>query len=357
MKQRRVIELKEGETFVGLLWLVSGSVRTTKRGDPYWEGSFTDSSGSISAKLWDSSQGKKGRVEALKDVLVAGGPVSIRAKVGAFNGVVQLDLLSAERVDPGQFDPSIFSPAGKRSIKEMEEEFDNIVSSMKDEAYRKLLKAFRAKREFFSSFETAPAAKGIHHAWIGGLFEHSLALARNVKALTPGYPLLDEDLLICACFLHDAGKAVEISSDPGFEYTTNGKLLGHIYVGARLVETLSLEVADFSEEKKLHLLHVVLSHQGERSDGFGSPVDPLTPEAVFFHQLDNLDAKVQNCLTQLEVADRKGGEEPFTNRRDNFLRKSFYRVRPSGEIGNGVESAGVEEVEDSTPVRKRPGLF
>lgn len=360
MKQRRIVELKENETFAGVLWLVSGSIRTTKRGDPYWEGKFNDSSGSISAKLWDSSQGKHGRVEALKDVLVIGGPVSIRAKVGAFNKVLQLDLLSAERVDPGQFDPSIFSPAGKRSREEMEAEFDATVASMEDAGYRGLMEAFRKRREFFDRFAVAPAAKGIHHAWIGGLFEHSLALARNVKALTPGYPLLDEDLLLCACFLHDAGKAVEISSDPGFEYTTKGKLLGHIYMGARLVESLSREVDALTEEKELHLVHIVLSHQGERSDGFGSPVDPLTPEAVFFHQLDNLDAKIQNSLTQMSLADEKGGDEDFTNPRDNFLRKGYYRVRPSGEKGGAVEKAEPEKAEKTAvhpPGEKGGGLF
>ncbi|MEW5763408.1 MAG: 3'-5' exoribonuclease YhaM family protein [Acidobacteriota bacterium] len=340
MDAMRLAQLTEGSEFRGVLWLVSGQVRQTKSGDPYWEGVFQDASGSLPSKLWDSFEGKKGRVQKYLDLLRPGRALKVWARVDAFQGALQLTIGAVEPLEGEEADPGLFSPRSRRSDAEMDEEFDKILSRMKDRDWGRLLKAFRAD-PIFAAFRRAPAAKSIHHAWVGGLMEHSLSLARGVRALAPNYPGLDVDFLLCACFLHDAGKALEISSDPGFDYTTDGKLLGHIHMGARLAERLCDSLPGFSSEKRRHLVHVVLSHQGERSEGFGSPVDPQTPEAVFFHHLDNLDAKVQNCLTVLDRAGENGG--PFTSGRDNPLRKSYYRIRPAGAS---------EEEDTSGPKRK-----
>jgi 3'-5' exoribonuclease len=342
--------LTEGMEFRGTLWLVSGQVRQTKTGDPYWEGTFQDATGSLPAKLWDSFEGRKGRVRDHADVLLPGRPVKVWARVDSFQGALQLTLGAVEPAGGEEVDPGLFSPRSRRSDAEMALEFDRVVGRMKDRDFARLIKAFRADPSF-AAFRKAPAAKSIHHAWVGGLMEHALSLARGVRDLAPHYPGLDLDLLYAACFFHDAGKAVEISSDPGFEYTTDGKLIGHIFLGARLVERLCDALPGFPGEKRRHLVHVVLSHQGDRSEGFGSPADPQTPEAVFFHHLDNLDAKVQNCLTALDRAGENGG--PFTSGRDNPLRKSYYRVRPGetsaeGEPrgprrGGGADDAGSDD--------------
>jgi 3'-5' exoribonuclease len=339
-------DMKDGENYEGALWLVTGQERQTKNGDPYWEGTFQDATGSIAAKVWDSAGGRKGRVKALSPGLVPGGVVQVKAKVDSYNGTLQLNLLSAQIAQAGQFDPSWFSPRSQRSTQEMEEEFSTLVEGTTDRDFRALLEAFRAAPDTFRRFCEGPAAKAIHHAWVGGLLEHTLALARNMLALAPGYPLLDRDLLLCACVFHDAGKVFEISSDPGFEYTTDGKLLGHIYMGARLVEHLCDGLPGFPEEKRRHLVHIVLSHQGERSLGFGSAADPATPEAIFFHHLDNLDAKLQNCLTALARSEAAGETGSFTPAKFGPIRTTFYRVRPSGgaiETGTAGPPAPEEE--------------
>jgi 3'-5' exoribonuclease len=327
MAQETVAQLKSGQEFVGILWLVSGQVRQTKTGDPFWEGTFQDATGSIQGKVWDSAEGQKGRVEAFLPALKPG-PVKVKARVESYKDVLQLTLSKA-RPAP-EADPALFAPGGKRSREEMLAEFESVLLGIGDPDFGKLLGAFKAHPEVFPLFVSAPAAKAIHHAWVGGLFEHSLALARNVKALAPCYPGLNVDLLLCGCFVHDVGKSFEISSSPGFEYTTHGKLLGHIYMGAKFVEDLCLSLEGFPSEKRRQIVHLVLSHQGERSDGFGSPVDPQTPEAIFFHQLDNLDAKVQSCLTSLDKAEGSATEGEFTSARESPLRKSYYRVRPPG---------------------------
>ncbi len=358
-------EMKEGESYEGVLWLVSGQMRQTKNGDPFWEGTLQDATGSIGAKLWDSAGGKRGRVKAMASVLETRGPVTVVGTVDAFQGTLQLNLASVRAAAEGEFDPSWFSPRSKRTTEAMLDEFSQLVEGMEDKDFRALLEAFQRDGEPFRRFCQGPAAKAIHHAWVGGLLEHTLALARNALALAPNYPVLDRDLLICACVFHDSGKIFEISSDPGFEYTTDGKLKGHIYMGARLVERLCDGLPGFPEEKRRHLVHVVLSHQGDRAEGFGSAADPATPEAIFFHHLDNLDAKVQNCLTALDKAEAAKETGPFTSPKGSPMRKTYYRVRPLGESSaaqpRGVmntpveENNGDDEQRDSAP--PQPGLF
>lgn len=354
MKGNSPRELEEGQRFEAVLWLVSCSVRQTKTGDPYWEGVFQDAEGPLPAKLWDSAEGRKGRVKELSPLLKPGAPYRVKGRVDRFQGALQLTLTGAEAVPAEEADPSLFSPRSRRGDGEMAAEVDGILAAMKDGDYRRLLEAFR-RSSHFAVFRSAPAAKSVHHAWVGGLLEHSLSLCRGVMALAPLYPGLDRDLLLCACFFHDAGKAEEISSRPGFEYTTDGKLLGHIYMGARLVEELARSLPGFPEQKLRHLVHIVLSHQGDRAEGFGSAADPQTPEAVFFHHLDNLDAKLQNCLSSLEKAGEAEGD--FTSPRDNVLRKSYYRKRPQdpaeppGRGGEGEEEKGRARRDDDPQPR------
>jgi 3'-5' exoribonuclease len=320
-----VSELKEGQVFDGTLWLVSSAVKRTKSGDPYWEGQLQDATGSVSAKVWDSAGGKNGRVKALEPALLAGRAVRVRARVDTFAGALQLNILEAAAAPDAS--PEMFSPKSQRPLPDMLKELDGVIASLRDPDYKRLLAAFRSDKELFGPFCDAPAAKAIHHAWVHGLLEHSLQLAKGAMALAPLYPGLDGELVILGCFFHDAGKAWEISPLPGFEYTTQGKLLGHIYMGARLVERLCDQLKGFPAEKRLHLVHLVLSHQGDRSEGFGSAADPATPEALFFHHLDNLDAKVQNCMTSLSQAPES--DEEFTPLRYP-MRKAYYRGRPQG---------------------------
>jgi len=340
MNQVGLRNLREGESFEGILWLVSGAVRKTKNGDPYWEGTFQDATGSMPGKLWDSAGGKGGRVGAAEPVLKPGGPIRLRARVDAFQGSMQLNLQAVWPVEPGFVDPSLFAPRSRRTTDEMTAEFEALIESMQDADYRALLERLLADQEVFPLLCAGPAAKAIHHPWIGGLLEHSLSLARGVRALASNYPELNVDLLLCGCFLHDIGKIYEISSDPGFEYTTDGKLLGHIYMGARLTERLCDGCPGFPEEKRRHLVHLVLSHQGDRNLGFGSAADPSTPEAIFFHHLDNLDAKLQHCLTALEGAEEAGAAGEFTSPWNGPIRKGYYRIRPDG--GDGSEGRNTE---------------
>ena len=201
----------------------------------------------MSTKLWDSADGVKDRVKAMEGVPFPGRAVRITARVDEFHGALQFILHSAETVPEEDVDPAFFAPCSKRTRGDMEKELDGLIAAMEDADYRRLMQAFREDADVFRRFAGAPAAKSIHHAWVGGLLEHSLSLARGAMALAANYPDMNRDLLLCACFFHDVGKTLEISSDPGFEYTTDGKLMGHIYMGARMVEKLCDAIPDFPD--------------------------------------------------------------------------------------------------------------
>lgn len=322
-----ISEAREGQEFEGGVWLVSSVVKVTKGGDPYWEGQFQDATGGLSGKLWDKAGGQVGRVKSYNEVLRPGAAYRLRAKVDAYNGQLQLTVLEVEAWPEAP--ASLFAPKSKRNYDDMVAELDAMLADLRDPDFKRLLAAFRQSGEVFSKFAEAPAAKAIHHAWVHGLLEHSLQLSRAAKALAPLYPAVDAEMVILGCLFHDAGKAEEISSRPGFDYTTDGKLLGHIYMGARLVEHLCDGLEGFPEEKRRQIVHLILSHQGERSEGFGSAADPATPEAILFHHLDNLDAKVQHCLTTLERADEMGEEGDFAQGKLP-IRKGYYRRKENG---------------------------
>ncbi len=330
--------MNKGDKIEKVMWLIEGKIIQGQKG-PYWAGRFILDKEPIPAKIWQNRN-----FEEQARLLIPQKPYSVRATADEYNGVRQLIIQDAKPFE-GEFDRSALLPTGDSQKETLIEEFDNIIEAMRDDDYKNLLKAFR-NSIFFSDFSVAPAAKSIHHAWLSGLLEHSIGLAKAIEALSRLYPELDKDLLTAGAFLHDSGKAREISTDPGFEYTTEGKLFGHIYMGAKMTEELIDGIEKFPEDKKRAIIHLILSHQGQRSDGFGSPVDPSTAEAVFFHHMDNLDAKVRHCLTEIKKAD--GGSGFILT--PPPMKISLY-------IGDGSTNKRLDKEEDVKKTKPRSGLF
>lgn len=348
-----ISDWKEGQDVEAVLWLVSGVERRTKDGKPFWEGTFRDATGILPAKLWDGQGRQVGAVASLLPQLRTGGPVRVKGRMNAYLGALEMVLRDARAVPLEEVDPGLFSPRSGRPVEEMVAEFDAVVTSVEDPYYRGLLEALRADAEFFGAFTRAPAATVMHHAWVGGLLEHSLALCRLARAVAPLYPEVDGDLLAAGCIFHDAGKALEISPRPGFEYTPEGKLFGHIYMGAKLAERYMDSIQDFPQDRRRPMVHLILSHQGDRSEGFGSPVDPASPEAILFHHLDNLDAKLQNCLSAVKAA--PPGRE-FTDPRGNSMRRGYYVVRRDADAPHPPPSGTAQESPTDPPSPGEPGV-
>lgn len=292
------------EILTGVFFLLSGSVRRTKDDKLFWDGVFKiDRDTDLKAKIWDN----KGEVEMLKDKLIPRKFYKVQGKIDTrYSNEPQLIVSSIEETDTNKIDLSSYMKKSQIPKGDMVKEFDEIVSEMVDPHFKKLLETFR-NHELFEKYIVSPAAKQIHHNWLSGLLEHSLTLAKAVIALHPLYPSLNKNLLLCGAFLHDVGKVFEISTDVDFDYTLDGNLMGHIYLGAQYVDSLIDKIENFPEEKRKQIIHLILSHQGYKEDGFGSPVDPATLEATFFHHLDNLDAKTRHIMNAILEQESQDG--------------------------------------------------
>jgi len=263
----------------------------TKDGRPFLRLTLMNPSGSVDATLWNNAE------ETARDI-VRGQVVRVRGRVTSYQQELKVNVKSIAPVAEEAFDRADFLPASGRDPGEMAEELHRVIRGIRNPFLRRLMEVLFRDPDVWERFAAAPAAKSMHHAFIGGLLEHTLSLAGLVRTVAKCYPELDVDLLTAGALTHDLGKAWEISSDLGFEYTDEGRLLGHIHIGLRLIEKKLAEIPEFPSGLALHLKHLVGSHHGETA--FGALKEPMTLEAVCLHQLDNLDAKLQGIREYME---------------------------------------------------------
>jgi 3'-5' exoribonuclease len=284
-------DLKRGQT-LETVFLVSEKILTkTKTGNPYLSLRLSDCTGEVEGRVWENASD-------LAALFGKNDFIRIRAEVDEFQGSLQLRILRLARCTEAEIRLEDFLPHTSQDIEKMYAEVKGIALEIRNPFLRRLLEAFFADEDFVKKFKTAPAAKGVHHVFIGGLLEHTLAVAQLLKLIAPRYAGIDADLLITAGILHDVGKTSELSSERNFDYTDEGRLLGHILIGLQMTEDKLRTVPGFPEPLALHLKHMLLSHHGEYA--FGSPKRPKTVEALLLHQLDDLDAKVNGFLASME---------------------------------------------------------
>lgn len=310
------------------LFCVERVERRTGRGGPFLRVSLVDRTGSVTAMVWDD-------VEAILEALTEGGYARVRGDVESFRGDLQLKITGAQRwtegVDPADFlrrgpVPGEVSLAGVREL----------AASIVDPWISRLVRSFLDDEELAAAFAAAPAAKVNHHAYVGGLAEHTLSVMLLCATAADHYGDLDRDLLIAGAFLHDIGKTVEIAVEPGFPYTEEGALLGHIPLGYAMVRERIAGIAGFPREMAIDIGHLVLSHQGELE--WGSPVQPRTAEALVLHFVDNLDSKVATARTHLAGVDAGHGPYVRSLGRSLFRRPSrTASVEPPARVGGGPD--------------------
>jgi 3'-5' exoribonuclease len=206
------------------------------------------------------------------------------------------------RVDDGEVKFADFFPASSRDSSEMFAELRGIIDGIGNPYLKALLDAIFADERIARAYPIAPAAKQIHHAYLGGLIEHVLSLAKLARVTGEHYRDIDIDLLLTGVILHDLGKIDELTYDRGFGYSTEGQLIGHIMIGFRIIEEKLRGIANFPPTLHTLLQHMILSHHGELA--YGSPKVPLFPEALLLHHLDNLDSKME-CMRSLVEKDRQ----------------------------------------------------
>ena len=301
MKELMVADLaaRENQTVVGHFAATAKQVRSGRDGGRYLALILGDRTGSIDARMWDIADAGD---------FNPGEVVKIRGQVCRYNEKLQIKVDKIRRAAPGEYELRDFVPQSERDLGEMWAELEAWVATFRDPDLKALLQAFLQDDSIAAALREAPAAKGMHHAWIGGLLEHILSLMGLSERAAQHYPHVNRDLLLTGVVLHDIGKLRELEWGTSFDYTVEGQLLGHITIGIAMIEAKIAALPNFPPAKRLLVEHLVLSHHGKYE--FGSPKLPMTPEAILLHYLDDLDAKMQTVRGELvrNEANGRGGE-------------------------------------------------
>jgi 3'-5' exoribonuclease len=278
--------------------LASIALREKKTGNgQYLALTLTDKTGSLEARMWDDfADAFSGCAE--------GCYVKVQGQISKYQGKFQITLTKMRGAAESEVDPADFQPVSEFPAEQMDAELRAIVAGFRDEDLQRLVLAFLDDEEIGPAFRVAPAAKVLHHAWISGLLEHVLALVKVLKAVSPFYPEVNEDLLLTGAILHDIGKVKELSWKTSFNYTLEGQLVGHISIAQGMLREKVRELAGFPEKKRVLVEHMILSHHGKYE--FGSPKLPMTPEAMLLSALDDVEAKFSALRREFASAKTAG---------------------------------------------------
>lgn len=290
MTRQYVADIKDRDPVKGVFLVKEKIMAMAKNGKPYMNLRFMDKSGEVDAKLWDNT-------DVLDKLFDKNDFVRVRGKASVYMNKMQVVVAEISRVPDEEVSLADFLPESPRSIGEMRQELRDAVGALANSHLRGLMEAFLADEPLMDQYCKAPAAKGMHHVYLGGLLEHSLALVRLIRAIVPLYEGINEELLVVGALLHDVGKVYEMSYERAFDYTDAGKLLGHITIGVELVEDKIRQVDGFPRELALLLKHMLLSHHGQYE--FGSPKRPKTVEATILNYLDDMDSKINGIRTHI----------------------------------------------------------
>ncbi len=310
-----ISDIRPGQRVEGYFCVASKSLRKTKTGSPFLVLLLGDKTGQMEARIWDNAQ-------ELNDGFDKGDIVFLEGDAVEFNGQCQLKVDKFKVVEQESIDLSRFLPVSSCDLQQAWKICKMAIRQVRDTSLRLLLEEVFQDRKIKKDFLKAPAAKRMHHAYIGGLLEHSAGLVELTMLIVDKYQYLDRDVLLSASLLHDIGKTKELSwHRPPIDYTDEGRLMGHIVLGMEIIEHACLSAKVNTETRKVKALkHVVLSHHGRLE--FGSPVLPMTEEAIVFHMLDDLDAKL-NFLSNLKSSRGDSGTWGWSEYQRLFERYFF----------------------------------
>jgi 3'-5' exoribonuclease len=291
MKSPYVSELQPNQIVTGTFIVQHKDVRQKKTGEPWLSMILGDRTGEIEARMWDN-------VADVVDTFERDDFLRVRGLLQVFQNRVQLTIHRLQRQPEDSVDLTDYFPASSRNPDEMFAEVRQVIDSIRNEHLNALLRAVFDDAEIARRFRIAPAAKNVHHAYLGGLMEHVLSMCGLARLTASHYRDIDLDLLLTGVLLHDFGKIFELTYDRTFGYSSEGQLLGHIYIGLRLLGEKLRGIPEFPVRLRALLEHMILSHHGELE--YGSPKMPQFPEALLLHHLDNLDSKMECMRACLE---------------------------------------------------------
>lgn len=295
MKSPYVNELEPNNVITTSFLVTSKEIRQKKSGELYLSLLLGDRTGELDAKMWDN-------VAEVLDSFDRDDFVKVKGLIQVFHNRPQLTIHKVRRMDDSEIDYADYFPSSKRDAHEMWTELCGIVGRMTNPHLKRLVEAFLRDETIASRYRRAPAAKQIHHAYLGGLLEHVLSLCALARLTAQHYSIVDFDLLLTGVVLHDIGKIYELNYERGFSYSNEGQLLGHISIAMRMVADKVREQPDFPPALRALVEHMILSHHGQLE--FGSPKLPQFPEALLLHYIDDMDSKME-CMRALIANDRQ----------------------------------------------------
>jgi 3'-5' exoribonuclease len=327
MKSHFVSDLQDGQAITTLFLVCEKGIRTSARGKSWLELSLRDRTGSIPAKMWDN-------FEAIAKTFECDDVVVIRGRVKLYNGQKEVTLEQIIPAEERDYDLGDFLAHTKYDVEKLYADLRASIAAMTNPFLKRLLESVVEDPSIAPRLKRAPAAMMMHHAFVGGLLEHIVSLIGLGRGVTAQYPELDADLLLAGIVLHDIGKIEELSYERGVQYTTQGRLLGHITIGAGLVRDKIKSIPGFPVELAVLVEHLILSHHGSLE--FGSPTLPQTREAIALHFLDDMDSKMAAMRSTLAS---ESGNEEWTERNPALRRAILRNEAYLGQLVKGSSAA------------------
>jgi len=298
---------EEGKLFESFFLVLAKQQRTTKTNKPYLNLILGDKTGQLEGRVWEPGDPR------IAKEFDRGDMVKVRGSASRFDERLQLKVDQLRKASASEVDRMDLMPSTTFDVESLWQTLMATVDSFTNPDLKRLLTTMLSDPDLAAAYRAAPAAKQLHHAWLGGLLEHVVSLITLADRVAPHYAILDRDLLLTGVILHDIGKVTELSWEIGFEYTIAGMLLGHIQMGVAMTEKTIDSLPDFPERLKTLVLHMILSHHGKLE--FGSPKLPMIPEALVLNFVDDLDAKMQAVAGEFEKSAREGkGPDELTNK-------------------------------------------
>jgi 3'-5' exoribonuclease len=281
----------ENKVITSSFVVVSKQVKPKKSGEPYLALTLGDRSGHVEAKMWDN-------VEDALDAFEQDDFVKIKGLLNKYKNRFQITVHKLRRLGDAEVDFADYLPKTTKDIGELWQTLAGFVAGFQNPHLKALVELFMADPEIAEAYRNAPAAKTLHHAYIGGLLDHAVSLCRSCDLVSRNYPQINRDLLLTGAFLHDIGKIHELTYNRSFSYSTRGQLLGHMVIELEMLQAKIALVPGFPDELKTLVEHLIISHHGQYE--FGSPKLPMFPEALMLHYLDDLDSKMESMRAQFE---------------------------------------------------------
>jgi 3'-5' exoribonuclease len=286
----------ENQTITSSFVVASKQVKNKKSGELYLALTLTDRTGTLEAKMWDN-------VTEFLGVFEQDDVIKVKGLLNRYNQRWQLTVHKLRQLEDHEVDFADYLPKTTKDVEQLWAQLGAMVASFTNPHLKALLEAFMSDAEIANAYKNAPAAKSLHHAYIGGLLEHVVSLVTLCESVAKLYPQIDRDLLLTGAFLHDIGKIHELSYGRSFSYTTKGQLLGHMIIELEMLHAKIMQASAklgmaFPDELKTLVEHLIISHHGQYE--FGSPKLPMFPEALMLHYLDDLDSKMESMRAHLD---------------------------------------------------------